>query len=105
MKIEAATRLMASAQTQVEAAQASVKKAEKFLTEIGFSGLDFKTDKDNAIAFSYEKYDARKVAKFLGQPKANKSESLRYQFGDKGVVAIWPGKKTVWMSNSARNVK
>lgn len=99
IKLEAASRL------QVTAAQANTKKAEKFLAEIGFKGLSYMTDKEDAIAFKYESYDAKKVAKFLGEPKANKSDSLRYKFGTKGVVAIWPNKSTVWISNSAKNVK
>jgi hypothetical protein len=103
MKIEAATRLK---QTEVTAAQANVKKAEKYLTEIGFTGLEFKTTKEDAICFKYEKYDAKKVAKHLGAPKGTtKSESIRYGVEGKGVVSIWPGKGVVWMGNSAKNIK
>lgn len=104
MKIEAAARLKAS--TTVTAAQASTKAAEKFLAEIGFSGLELKTSKEDTVTFSYTKYDAKKVAKALGEPKGTtKSDSIRYKFGPKGVVVIWPAKNVVKLLNSAKNVK
>lgn len=104
MKIEAATRLIQS--QEINAAEASVKKAEKFLAEVGFKGLDYKSGKEDTIVFTYTKYDAKKLTKSLGEPKGTtKSDSIRYQLPGKGVIVIWPAKNEVKLLNSAKNVK
>lgn len=104
MKIEAAARLTQS--HEINAAEASVKKAEKFLAEVGFKGLEYKSGKEDTIVFKYSKYDAKKLAKTLGEPKeTTKSDSIRYKFAGKGVLVIWPQKNEVKLLNSAKNVK
>lgn len=107
MKIEAATRIKTvSAAQQVLAADANEKKAIKYLTEVGFTGLTLKSSGDNVIKFKFESYDKKKLEKTLGKPKASKSEdagAIRYDIPGAGVVAVWPAKDEVMMKNSKRN--
>jgi hypothetical protein len=95
IKIEAAVRLL-------EAAMADQKKALAFLTELGFTKLKFKASSEDLIKFFDKKYDEGTLTKYLGSPKQTEP-SIRYDFGQSGVVAIWPLTNTVVLKNSASN--
>jgi predicted SprT family Zn-dependent metalloprotease len=96
MKLEAAHRLVA--------VMADRKQAQLFLTELGFKGLRFKSEREDEIKFFFSDYDKAVVTKFLGQPKSVE-KSIRYNFGNQGIVAIWPSTDTVILQNSKRGVK
>lgn len=103
MQINAAARIMA---TEVDAASANAKKAEKWLESVGFTGLEYKSDKEDLITFHYSSYNEKKLAKAIGQPKGStKTDSIRYTIGTQGQLIVWPEKNIVKMRNSARNVK
>lgn len=91
--------LILGSANRLQAAKADVKAAETFLTELGFSGLRFKSSKDDIIQFAYKAYDKAQVTKHLGAPKAA-STGIRYRFGNQGVVAIFPNR--VVLKNSKR---
>lgn len=96
IKIEAYHRLVA--------AMADKEQAIVFLTELGFKGLKFKSEKEDVIRFTYTTYDKHTVTKYLGKPKPAE-DSIRYDFGSKGVIAIREQIKTVLLKNSKRGVK
>lgn len=90
MKINATTRLLA--------VMADSDKALKFLKQLGFEGLKLKSDEDNMIKFFYRTYDLRFLYRKLGQPK-DAEKSIRFDYGDQGVIAIWEKTKTVVLKN------
>lgn len=94
-------KLIISASMRLYAAIADRKMAQVFLTELGFKGLRFKSERQDEIKFFYTDYDKALVTKFLGKPKSA-DKSIRYNFGDQGVVAIWESTDTVILKNSKR---
>lgn len=93
IRLEAAARL--------HAAMADARQAIVFLTELGFHGLVFKSDKEDLIKFYYRDYDKAKLKSMLGNPKPAE-KSIRFNFGKSGVIAIWEKNKTVVLRNSRR---
>lgn len=94
-------KLIISASIRLYAAIADRKMAQVFLTELGFKGLRFKSEREDEIKFFYTDYDQSLITKFLGKPKSA-DKSIRYNFGDQGVVAIWENTDTVILKNSKR---
>ncbi len=88
---------------RILAAVADAQQAIKFLEELGFRGLRFKSSEEDMIKYWYSGYDQAKVTQYLGDPKSI-VKSIRYDFGAHGTVAIWPNNKVVVLKNSERRL-
>jgi len=93
---------MVGASFRLLAASADQEQAKAFLEYCGFTGLKYKAEGDDRIAFTYSDVDLSTLKQRLGPMTKNASGAVSGKVGTLGSLFYWPAMKRVALRNSKR---